>query len=252
MVFFKQYGERRTGTNVLRALLAENFEQVTVLLHVLGDKHSSPSELSEDEGVVSRATWAVPAQTTSPDEPAQREYLERVAPALGAALREGQLRYLVSTKHPYAWAASWLRWSGWRTDARKPMLAAQERMLGEVLRFACLEFNRKHREWLALCDQNPATATIVRFEDLLESPRSVLAALQRQHGLKARREQLRLIRERVAATEWDHQETPVTGEPFDSDYYRRREFMSELTGKMPEIVSRSIDWTLLERLGYRP
>jgi Sulfotransferase family len=67
--FIKQYGEKRTGTNVLRALLYSHFRDVTVLMHVLGDKHSPPS----------------------PD---------------ARGCRPGTLGFVVSVKHPYAWLAS--------------------------------------------------------------------------------------------------------------------------------------------------
>ncbi|HEX3961172.1 MAG TPA: sulfotransferase [Trebonia sp.] len=69
IAFIKQYGEKRTGTNVLRALLHAHYRDVTVLMHVLGDKHSPPG-------------------------PAARGY------------RPGKLGFVVSVKHPYAWLAS--------------------------------------------------------------------------------------------------------------------------------------------------
>jgi hypothetical protein len=44
-LYLKQYGERRTGTNALRALIAANYADVAVLMHILGDKHSPPADL---------------------------------------------------------------------------------------------------------------------------------------------------------------------------------------------------------------
>jgi hypothetical protein len=43
MIFIKQYGEMRTGTNLLRLCLQETFDDAVVFMHVLGDKHSPPA-----------------------------------------------------------------------------------------------------------------------------------------------------------------------------------------------------------------
>jgi hypothetical protein len=75
LFFLKQYGERRTGTNALRALIAANFPNVVVLMHLLGNKHSPPVALdalwhevqgSDDAAfeLVSRATFDAPSLTT--------------------------------------------------------------------------------------------------------------------------------------------------------------------------------------------
>lgn len=45
--FIKQYGARRTGTNLLRAMLQINCPNCNVLMHILGDKHQKPIDFNQ-------------------------------------------------------------------------------------------------------------------------------------------------------------------------------------------------------------
>ena len=127
MQFVKQYGERRTATNYLRALLLANYPSVMPLMHVLGDKHSEPVELDvylrearratdPDWEFVRSATMAVPAESTRAGDSVQVEYLKNIAPSVARGAREGTIGFAISARHPYAWAPSWRAipagWSG--------------------------------------------------------------------------------------------------------------------------------------------
>ena len=165
-VFFKQYGERRTGTNYLRYLLPANFANAVVLMHVLGDKHSPPApfdaiwQASRDAAdpaleFVVRATHAVPAESTRPDDDAQREELRRLAQPVAGAYAGGSLRFVISIKNPYAWALSFARYSGW--DGRRRV-----RRFGAPLADACVAFNRRYAAWRAFAEERPAHVHFVR------------------------------------------------------------------------------------------
>ena len=116
-VFLKQYGERRTGTNYLRALLLANCPGTVPLMHVLGDKHSPPVALDEywqkarmrpDAAFefVKATTFASPAESTHPQDTAQLQHMRRLAEPLAQSVADGRLGFLISVKHPYPWAAS--------------------------------------------------------------------------------------------------------------------------------------------------
>ena len=119
-VCLKQFGEKRTGTNFVRALLLANYPDVVPLMHVLGDKHLAPldlcrylenAEAAPDPAweFIRAATLAAPAEYTRADDPEQIRYLRGIAEAVTHAVRSGELGFILSTKHPYAWAASLAR-----------------------------------------------------------------------------------------------------------------------------------------------
>src|SRR5215475_554263 len=200
---FKQYGPERSGTNLLRTLLVDNFRDVTVLMHVLGDKHSPPVDLDrlyaecERTGepaweFVSRATWAAPALTTHPESESQRAYMHAVAASVLDAYRAGRLGFLVSVKDPYVWAysiTSFNRWYRRRYRVLLPWLFAPwiKPGLETRLRAACRKLNRSLARWLDLRGRYPERTTVVRVEDLARDPRAVLGEIGRRHGLVWRR-----------------------------------------------------------------
>src|ERR1051325_6534532 len=93
--FVKQYGERRTGTNFVRALLCANYH-VEVLMHIFGDKHSAPAPFDEywreaqsdpmpARAFAWRATFSVPAATTNALDPLQVEDVTEMADGIANA-----------------------------------------------------------------------------------------------------------------------------------------------------------------------
>jgi len=119
-VFLKQYGERRTGTNYLRALLFANYGNVVPFMHVLGDKHAPPVDFAAHWektrttpepawNFLTSATWAAPSETTDANDPGQLKHLREAAGMMTDAFDPSRLGFLISVKHPYSWAASLAR-----------------------------------------------------------------------------------------------------------------------------------------------
>lgn len=266
-VFLKQYGDRRTGTNILRALLMRNFRNAVVLMHVLGDKHSPPVAMERlwDEVAsapdaawefATRATWQAPAETTSRESPRQRAYLRQIAEPLTAAVCSGRLHFLISVKNPYAWAMSLTAWRGWIPHLRWLPLpsrrAAWRRTLETRIRGACRILNRNYAAWLKLRDRFPERTSIIRVEDLSADPRAVLDDVARRHGLVYRDENMVFIDRAAKAAPWDH--SPL-GERFVSFTTRRKAIERRLAPVADVIhaaVSEETNWDLFGRLSYTP
>lgn len=252
MVFLKQYGEVRTGTNALRALVTFSCGDTVVLMHVLGSKHEPPVDLraigdapsvagATGSDLVEEATRMSPAPTTDLSDSGQRAHLDRVAGGVAAALRDRTLGILLSVKSPYAWADSWIRWRR-RIGQVDPIPDSE---LGAACALACA----RHRAWLRLVDDGPFPASVVRFEDLVRRPADVVAEVADRHGLTAtNRAPLGL----VPAAHWDDApiERPVY--PFDAEWYLERRYMRRLGARGADVVRDSVDWALMERFGYGP
>jgi hypothetical protein len=203
--FIKQYGEKRTGTNVLRALLHAHYRDITVLMHVLGDKHSPPS------------------------------------PLVGG-YRPGELGFVVSVKHPYAWLASVRRFA--LLDPQSPAPGTQA---------ACERFNANYRSWLALRAEHGERVVVVQYEELLADPSASLARIARRLGLQRQTAgAIELPAHVVVPTRWDHMPARTAPVLFDGAYYMRRAYLADLSDADKETMRARIDWAQLTPYGYAP
>jgi hypothetical protein len=251
VVFIKQYGEARSGTNWLRTLLQQNYANVVVLMHVLGDKHSAPvdiedvllrtvSEPDPDLAFVCAATLAAPAETTNLRDSGQSEYLRRLASPLAEAVRSGRLCYAVSVKHPFAQAASWLRWL--RLQSRPLDIVAEVRRLR-------VQANRRLHRWLELAEAADGRSIIVRYEDLLGDTGHMLDGIAFRFGLQQATSTQLLFRKEAAPAHWDDREPPRHWVDFDAQRHAGSPATS-LAVDVRHAVDECTDWTLLERVGY--
>lgn len=248
---FKQYGEMRTGTNLLRALLVKNYPGTTVLMHVLGDKHSPPADFARlweetrsaaepAHEFVRRATFEVPSLTTTEKDPRQTAMTRQLAARLAAAWEGRELAFLVSIKEPYAWAASMARFCGWTLTA--------DESLGQ-LESACRRFNERYTAWLELAAGGPCA--FVHHEDLVGDVTAVLGELEGRFGLPCARAP-EVPRGPLRPARWDYSPIHVGVRTFDADHYLRRRYLAELPPAHREVVTQTIDWDLLRRFDYAP
>jgi hypothetical protein len=261
LVYLKQYGERRTGTNFLRTILLTNHANAYPVMHVLGDKHSPPVDLAAaleqtrglpnaDLEFVTRATMAAPAKTTIAEESDQQHHLQKLAHPLAASVRAGRLGYLISTKHPYPWAASLARFRKWtrEIDGRCQMSPEFAGNLEE----ACRLYNDRHRAWLDLHEKNPVHSATIRHEDLLEKPAEVIARLEKQFGLwRLPGRSLRIPHKAVEPTNWDQDAPWLDKKEFNLALYTARQYENQLSPELWNIVTTTIDWELMTRYGYK-
>ena len=269
-IVVKQYGLQRTGTNALRALLQEHIPGTRVLMHVLGDKHSPPVDLSEVLDAVRRhpqpalafvtlASRLAPAHTTAIDrDERQRAHLAAVADEVFDAARAGRLRVVVSIRDPYDWARAVLRW----TDELPVDAPRAVDLLVPRVRGMCEHFNLCYRAWLALVDRSRQGASVVRVEDLGDPLDALLSRLAREldlpypahvpvaagparPGSDARRQPI--LQRRLGATRWD--DAPIA---VDAELEERPAVREPLPDLLAAVVTDRIDWSLIERFDYRP
>jgi hypothetical protein len=255
-LFLKQYGERRTGTNALRALVTANLPDIIVLMHILGDKHSPPQPLddlwrdarqSDDPAweLVSRATFGAPSLTTVPGDRRQIAELRRCAAPLAAAWESGALGWLISIRNPYAWALSLARYLGWASRRVFPDGRIED------LRTACRRFNENYAAWLALLDADPRRTVLVRHEDLVGDPEGIVRDIGTRFGRQPRAA-FEAVDRIVEPALWDGMEMPMRLLPYDRDHYAGDEHVRALPQLHRDVVTQTIDWNLLGRLGYAP
>ncbi len=264
--FFKQYGAHRTGTNVVRTLLTDNFRDVVVLMHVLGDKHSRPVDLAEvlraSEAAadpawdfVTRATWSMPAASTNPQAERQLAYLRSVAAPVLEAARARRIAFVISARDPYSWAYGIVAYRGWyrrryRTVLPSLFSAWLRPRIEHKLRHACRELNRTTAAWLDLLDRHPDRTSVVRLEDLWKDQRAMLDALARKHGLEPRSGEPKLLAGSTVPAHWDHEQAGASALAAVERRDQLRRDFAPMAAMFERVVGEEISWPLLGRLGY--
>ncbi|WP_341835482.1 hypothetical protein WJU16_21625 [Chitinophaga pollutisoli] len=250
--FIKQYGEKRTGTNYLRALLTAACPDAKVLMHVLGDKHEAPPEaLLAAVGALSprELTLRHASATTHAADADQEAYTGALANELEAALRRRELFFCISVKKPYAWAYSILKQHGAADSRRLP--AQRLRLLQTVLSSALHEFNRKYAAWRQLEEHWPGRSVIVRYETLLDQPAEIIAGICRKMALPLDASKAQPIEKIVLPAHWDFSPPQTHHENFDADFYRSGGYLGKMHATLIEIVDQQTDWPLMAAYGYR-
>lgn len=252
----KQYGEIRTGTNYLRALIRRNYPDIQVLSYILGGKHAPPVPFEElwkqaqqaggdaAFNFVSTATYRQRGGASHPKDRTQHEELTRRAPHITRAYERRELGFLVTIKDPYAWVVSAARFNGW--------IRGDEQLCDwsiELLREACLGYNRNYRAWIGFIHTNHPRARLIKYEDLLADPEQVLTEIADQFGWQ-RCGSFEAIDAVVEPTQWDHLPVEEAPDTFQRDYYTNGEYLQQLPKKQMQMMGELIDWDLLRHLGY--
>jgi hypothetical protein len=256
--FIKQYGERRTGTNFVRLLLRLNFPDTNVLMHVLGDKHSAPAPLDEIWKTVRErpeaawdfvhgATFAAPAESTTPEDKLLLQEIRRLAQPIAEAFAGGDLRYVVSVREPYAWIVSLSRYLGWTRGLERIPLERNDE-----IRRHCGIFSARHRAWLELMQRGPELALLARHEDLLADTEPFLQEMASRWGYVRVEHPPEPPRQLVDAAHWDYSDLKVYRMDLPKQSYLRKEYLRAIPQPVLEVMAESIDWKLMEHFGYAP
>ena len=240
----------------MRALIHRNYPEVLVLSYILGDKHSPPVHFDAlwekaalkgaDPAVnfVRAATYERPGPISYAADLTQHWQIIKSAARITRAYSCGQLAFLVTIKDPYAWVASVAKFKQWiRGDEQLPSWAIEQ------VRQACLGYNHKYESWLAFAREHQPRARLIRYEDLLSAPELVMAETAGNFGWRRVRNFVP-IPAVVEPTVWDHLPVKEGPRPFRAAYYGDREYLRLLPEAHMQVISDTINWSLLREFKY--
>jgi len=231
MIYIKQYGAKRSGTNYTRWLLQENFPGVQVLSEVLGWKHGPHPGTIDWTG----ADWIDVSHGPAAQAEKQR-LLAMVTDDLRSAAASGELRYVATVKNPYAWWDSYSRF----VETKRPDLAMAPEEGVDL-------WNSLHTNWHALSRQ--PLAAMVRYEDLLldlaDALDRIAVRLRLAKGGGYRNAKVRMARR--SDLSWGMGQT---SKPFDPSYYTDRKYLGRFDGALMDLFRRRLSAPLVRALGY--
>lgn len=217
MKFIKQFGHQRSGSNLIKALIEINFDEVVVLSDALGLKH--------DE-----ASWESMRLSRANSKPASFGIDREVWGQLKDALETGNLGFVINTKEPLSWLVSYHRYSEVKTRNLDPFGRIE---FGEdFFRYALELWSRALASWVDLNRSCPDHVVWIPYDAYLKDPRSYLELIRDRFGLEQKTDELVCRDSRVTRMGIDTQkgeEVFIESKRFDPSYYQQARWRDAYT-----------------------
>jgi len=234
--YIKQIGMKRSGTNYTRWLLENNFQDVQVLSEVLLWKHSPKPP---DNGNIdwSGGSWVDPAHSATERFAEKQKLLKMVTDDMRRAVETKELRYIVTVKSPYSW---WCSYS-------KRFKERPERLMSVTQ--AIDLWNHFHYNWIQFCEHYKL-ATIVRYEDLLQSFDKTLHDINNELLIKAN---FPFVNNKVRMARRSDINIGMgqTGIPFDAQHYESHSYMEMFDRELIAQFKKRLSPLVMSELGYQ-
>ena len=239
LVFVKQQGAMRTGTNLVKFALEENFTNVRVLVNIGRWKHAPANWPFNWLGI----NW----EGDGIDADVARRIRAEELAAVRDAVDSGALRYAISVRNVYAWLVSYLRFEHWYDD---PPLRELSDLPGDEIVQAIRQWNVLYQSYLDLLSTDPSSM-VFRLEDLMASFDQTLDRTGSSWGL-SRRHQRYVRPDRYLRAGVDGQSRSELFEslPFEPGRYVANGHLDQLDAGLLALINDIVDERLVRAYGY--
>jgi hypothetical protein len=239
IVLVKQQGAMRTGTNLVKFALEENFTNVRVLVNIGRWKHATADTPFTWNG----ENWEAPGH--------RLDVYTRITPAelrtVRAAVDAGTMRYAISVRNVYSWLVSYLRFEHWYDD---PPLAELADLDDEEIIAAVRQWNLLYRGYLELLSDE-RTSMLFRLEDLHTAFGVTLDRSRSMWGLRRRHPSyVRPQRYLRAGIDGQSRSQLLESAPFDRRHHADAR-LGELGGSVLDLVRATVDADVVRAYGYQ-
>lgn len=168
VIYIKQFGLQRSGSNALKAMLEINFAQVRVLANFSGHKHEPTS-------------WSMMAERAAAAEPAAFGLTAEAAAQIAAQIAQRTLPVVITIKEPVSWVNSYYRYRRKENLGANPTadFPFDEAFCTKVLK----SWETNVLSWIALHDQHPQSLLFLHEEIILGFDRQ-LELIRERFGLQ--------------------------------------------------------------------
>jgi len=236
MIYFKQYGEMRTGTNYLKRLIELNFNSVSVLGSVLGWKHGMYDLNNAPDDTHSHEEWVKGKTKQGTVYSVDGHKLPYTPSELNAIIPK--LKYLINIKNPHAFVVSYKKF-------RLP-----NKKLHKTVRLnLCERYNSKYGKGLEFMKLKQNSCMFVPYETMLMNYTHVLFNIEQKYRLTRVKDKYADELSPVNAST-DHGLLIDRKKSFNKEYYLDRLYLNELTRDHISIIDDNIDSALVDEI-YR-
>jgi hypothetical protein len=237
-IFVKQQGAMRTGTNLVKFALEENFTNVRVLVNIGRWKHATADTPFNWSGL----NWEGDGRSLDVGTRIEPHELETVRAAISA----GAEKYAISIRNVYTWLESYLRFT--QADDTNPQLADLPRQrIVEALQ----RWNTLYRSYLSLlADDN--RVMLFRLEDLLANFTAVLDRARQLWGLNPRH--IGYVRPayylHAGVDGQSRSQLLDSSRSFDQRQYLLNNHLAPFKAPLLALIRQTVDQDVLQAYGY--
>lgn len=231
MIYFKQYGEMRTGTNYLKRILEINYKDITVLGSILGWKHGLYDLNNSRDSTKSHIEWL--------NKKTKNNVIYSVdnLPLLNHKYDElkqacDKLKYIICIKKPIPFVLSF-----------KKFRLPNKQLPVNVILDLCNRYNTKYTDWLKLYEQHDAM--FISHESMLLDYKHVLFNIETQYKLTRLNDKL-VDETRPVKASTDIGLIIDKSSKFDKDYYLHEEYLNDISDEHVEIINNNINHDLVD------
>jgi hypothetical protein len=240
VVFVKQQGAMRTGTNLVKYALEENFTNARVFVNIGRWKHAPADTPFNWQG----ENWEGDGHVLD----VSRRITPRELESFRAAMDAGTVKYAISIRNVYTWVIRCLRFTHWDDD---PPLRDICHLPHDEIAATVDQWNVLYRSYLELL-QHDAPAMVFRLEDLLMDfgatlDRSrLLWRLNRRHARYVQPE--RYLRSGV---DGERRSELLESSPFDRQQRLAGARLDGLCSSVRALVRDTVDEQVVQAYGYK-
>ncbi|HVG18083.1 MAG TPA: hypothetical protein VNI02_03455 [Blastocatellia bacterium] len=239
IIFVKQQGAMRTGTNLVKFALEENFTNVRVLVNIGRWKHATAETPFNWRGI----NWEGDGVSVDVPSRISRDELS----AVRAAFDAGAINFAISIRDVYSWLVSYVRFTRPEEAAPLPPLT---NLPGEYIVEALRQWNALYRSYLPLLGSTHG-AMLFRLEDLLTNFDETLDRARLLWGLKPRHARyVRPGRYLRAGIDGETRSELLESSPFDPRSYLSDNRLAQFDDRLIALIRRAIDGDALRAYGY--
>ena len=239
-IFVKQQGAMRTGTNLVKFALEENFTNVSVLVNIGRWKHATADTPFNWSG----ADWEGEGRSVDVLTRINQQDLDAVRAACGTEA----LKYAISSRNVYSWLESYLKFT--HEDETHPLPPLADLPPERIIE-AIEQWNTLYRSYLSLLTDEHR-AMLFRLEDLLTNFTATLNRARRLWGLNPRH--TRYVKpERYLRLGIDGQSRSELLHPtrrFDQRRSVLNNHLTQLNGLLLALIRQTVDKDVLGAYGY--
>jgi len=224
----KIYGLERSGTNYLQWLLEHNLEGIDIFTNQLGWKHG-PVAPSLVKTIANGFDSLTPPEINHLLGHRWFKSPGRIT-AVTEQLRHNQIVFVIVVKNPLSWYSSISRYKKFSFHPLRPRYFD--------------EWRTKHQGWLRFAETRDAVASVIKFEDLLNDPQSVIHGLATKFSISFKQGDFKNVRNRIAPG------YRLTKAAFNPDFYVKEDFKRMYSASDILSMKQRIPEELLMRMGY--
>jgi hypothetical protein len=220
--YFKIYGQKRTGTNYISTILEKNFLDTKVFMNVGGWKHGKIIEIPNKTELVNTVDFHTKKKIN-------------VSETINL-FKKNTVKFIVMIKNPYMWINS-------ICNQYKKSVEDSSFIIKQIKIWNTLYTN--YKQYI-----ESKKAYLIKYEDLIQDPDSVLEDLIKEFNLKRKfKNSFKLETKKLKANS-DANIGNCMNKDFDKTKYINPNINKILSKNIIEIINNNIDFKLMDFYNY--